>query len=142
MSKAQKNYTTLEKELLSIVETLLEYRTFLSGARIFAFTDHKNLVYSNSSQRALRWFSIIGEFGVTFIHRKGANNTGADALSRLPIVDADEPLSVQKAQEQFDQSYLFYPIQYQVNTHCPIRLNVLQAKQQADPYLQEQLIRR
>ena len=87
----------------------------------------------------MRWFSIVGEFGVVIIHRKGVHNVGADALSRLPIMDPEEPISILKAQERFETSYLFYPVQYRLSKTCPIRLEAIQESQLADPFLQNQL---
>ena len=139
LSSAQRNYTTLEKELLSIVESLLEYRSMLLGNTIVAFTDHHNLTFNNQSQRALRWRLVIEEFGVTFIHRAGASNHAADALSRLPILDPDVPLSLRRAQSRFEESYLFYPVQHRMNSVSPITFKNIESHQRNSQVLKNAL---
>ena len=90
LNPAQTRYTTTERELLSIVETLKEYRTILLGHEIEVFTDHKNLVYKHfNTERVMRWRLLIEEFGPELIYIKGANNIVADALSRMAMTEAD-----------------------------------------------------
>jgi hypothetical protein len=96
MNSAQKNYTTGEQELLSIVETLKEFRNILLGQRIIVHTDHKNIVYGNlSNDRIIRWRLLLEEFGPEYEHIAGKDNIIADALSRLELDDGSEDAKVE-----------------------------------------------
>ena len=92
LNKAQMNYTTTEKELLSIVECIREFRNILFGYPIEVYSDHKNLVHAatvSQSQRVMRWRMILEEFGPDIRHIKGEDNIVADAISRLPTANKD-----------------------------------------------------
>jgi transposase InsO family protein len=137
LSAAQRNYVTLEKELLSIVETLIEYRSILLGSPIVAFTDHRNLTFNtNQSQRALRWRLLMEEYNIHLVHRSGSSNHAADALSRLPLIEPEEPISVRQAQARFDDAYHFYPVQNRMQNPSPVSFPTLQRHQRADANLQ------
>ena len=84
LNKSQRNYTTTERELLAIVETLKEFQNILLGHDIKVHTDHKNLTYKNfNTTRVMRWRLILEEFGPQFQYIKGSKNVVADAISRL-----------------------------------------------------------
>ena len=84
LNSAQKRYTTGEQELLSIVETLKEFRNILLGQKIVVHTDHKNIVFGKlSNDRIARWRLLLEEYGPTYVHIKGSDNVVADALSRM-----------------------------------------------------------
>ena len=93
LNSAQRNYTVGEKEILSVVETLKEYRTMLYGCpNISVYTDHKNNTFQHlQTQRVLRWRLFLEDYGVKFEYIKGESNSLADALSRLPYDERQNP---------------------------------------------------
>ena len=90
LNPAQVNYTTTERELLSIVETLKEFRNILLGQQIKVYTDHQNLTYKTfNTERVMRWRLILEEFSPELVYIKGSKNVVADALSRLELEEVE-----------------------------------------------------
>jgi transposase InsO family protein len=90
LNPAQTRYTTGERELLAVVETLKEFKNILFGQKIHVHTDHLNITRNNINiERILRWRLIIEEFNPEFIYIKGEQNTVADALSRLDTINEE-----------------------------------------------------
>jgi RNase H-like domain found in reverse transcriptase len=87
LTSAQRNYTVGEKELLSVVETLKEFRTMLYGCPdIHVYTGHKNNMFACfQTQRVLRRRLCLDDYNVNLHYIKGNSNSLADALSRLPF---------------------------------------------------------
>ena len=91
LNSAQRNYTTGEQELLSIVETLKEFRSLLWGQDVIVHTDHKNILYGQlTNERITRWRLMLEEYHPTFVHIKGSENVVADALSRLDFKSEEQ----------------------------------------------------
>jgi hypothetical protein len=95
MNSAQQNCTVTEKELLSIVATLKEFRNIPLGQQMTASADHKNLTHKNfNAERVMRWRLVLEEFGPDLQHIKGERNVVANALSRLEIDDEQEIFNI------------------------------------------------
>jgi hypothetical protein len=74
--------------LLSIVETLKEFRTILLGQQLIVLANHVNFNYKQfNSDRIMRWRLHIEEYGPDLCYIKGTKNVAAHALSRLGILN-------------------------------------------------------
>ena len=65
VTAAQQQYTVIERELLSTVETLNEFRTILLGQILMIHTDHKNhMCKIFNTSIVLRCRLIFEEYGI------------------------------------------------------------------------------
>ena len=86
LTETQTRYSVTELELLSIVETLKEFKGMLWGQNITVYMDHKNLIRDAlglCSDRVYRWRLLLEEYGTKFVYIEGIYNTVADAISHL-----------------------------------------------------------
>ena len=85
---AERNYSTVEKELLAVVEGVKKYYFYLYGDEFVLETDHLPLASlktsKNANARLMRWALYLQQFAFSVRYIKGKTNIGADFLSRLP----------------------------------------------------------
>ncbi|MES9950010.1 MAG: RNase H-like domain-containing protein [Candidatus Thiodiazotropha sp.] len=87
-NKHQRNYSTIEKECLSLILALQHFEVYLtSTSPIVVFSDHNPLTFihkmKNKNQRLLRWSLLLQEYNLEIRHVRGRDNVIPDALSRL-----------------------------------------------------------
>ena len=109
LTDAQTRYTTTERELLAIVETLKEYHNILLGHEINVYTDHKNLTCKNiTTERVMRWRLLLEEYGPNIHYIQGSKNIVADALSRLNINPKNTEQHPEQSAEETQAFELYY----------------------------------
>lgn len=83
------NYSTIEKELLSIVWSCKMFRPYLFGRKFLIYTDHRPLVWlfnlKEPNSKLIRWRLKLEEYNYEIIYKKGKQNINADALSRIKL---------------------------------------------------------
>lgn len=88
LTKAEQNYSVIQRECLAIVFALKQFRHYLLGRSFILFTDHAPLQWlANQKMEGLiaRWVLATQEYDFTVLYRKGKENVNADALSRRQL---------------------------------------------------------
>ena len=101
LTKAEKAYFQIEKEALSCIFCINRLHTYLYGHRFTLITNHKPLLSLFKEQKAIshqasgriqRWALVLAGYEYTISFRPTESHSNADALSRLPLQHADEPV--------------------------------------------------
>jgi len=89
LNTAEKNYSTIEKELLAIVYCTNYFRPYIYGRKFSLVTDHKPLTWLHSvkdpTSKLVRWRLKLAEYEYDVTYKAGKTNVNADALSRNPV---------------------------------------------------------
>ena len=98
-SKAERNYSQIEKEALSIVYAIKKFHQYLFGRHFYLYTDHKPLLGLFSEDKAIpnmavarmqRWALLLSAYDYTLKYKAGRENSNADFFSRYPSEDENE----------------------------------------------------
>ncbi|XP_037505881.1 uncharacterized protein K02A2.6-like [Rhipicephalus sanguineus] len=94
LSKAEQNYSQLDKEALALVFGVDRFHQYLWGIPFEAHTDHKPLlellgankpVPVQASPRVVRWALKLSAYNYKLVYKPGKELGHADAPSRLPL---------------------------------------------------------
>ncbi len=133
LNPAQTRYTTTERELLSIMEMLKEYRTILLGHEIKVFTDRKNLVYKHfNTERVMRWRLLLEEYGPKLTYIKGPHNIVADAFSRMELTEEEFSAEAFAADNDAGDFPENFPLSYRELAYEQAENKELQSKLQSN----------
>jgi hypothetical protein len=88
LNSAERNYSTIEKELTAMVWACKNFRPYVLGRNFTIVTDHKPLTWmfnaKDPSSRLLRGRLLLEEYDYNIEYKAGKRNVNADALSRNP----------------------------------------------------------
>jgi len=97
LSKAEQNYSNIERESLAFVWSILRLKLFLLGRPFTVVTDHQPLIHifgkneipDGSSARIAKWATLLLPYDFKVTYSPGALIPHADAMSRLPIQNTE-----------------------------------------------------
>eukprot|EP00731_Ephydatia_muelleri_P037796 Em0565g3a len=91
LQKAERNYSTTEREALAVVASLKEFYPYVYGFPCKLITDHNPLTslkgIKDVGGRLTRWLLFLQQFKLDFQYKPGRLHTNADTLSRIPSRD-------------------------------------------------------
>ena len=88
-NNAQSKYSTYDRELMAISESVKHFYYFLEGRSFQICTDHKPIIFSQTKNHdvapahRIRRTTFLSEYNITYSYLPGRDNAVADALSRI-----------------------------------------------------------
>ena len=87
-SKAEREYSAMRRELLTVVLFVKYFKHHLLGRHFVVRTDHAAIQWLCETPEPVgqqaRWIGFLGKFDFDVVHRPGRQHVNADALSRIP----------------------------------------------------------
>ena len=145
MTKAERNYSQIEKEALSIIYGVQKFRYYLLGRSFILRTDHRPLFTifdatklstpTRTSCRLARWGLQLSLYKYNIEYCRSSNQGNADALSRLPV--GSDQVFDKARQQEVEAEQVVASIESQITQKGPIVFDQLQKYTKKNSILQE-----
>lgn len=149
LNVAERNYSNIEREALSVIFGCDRFRKYLlGGAKFIIRNDQQPLrklfahdagVPTTCSARLQRWALKLSQFNYKFEYSKGISNVNSDCLSRLPLPDTvqnsepyelvftvktlDKLIISSEIQKQTDLDGDLVKLKHYIKYGCPIKID-------------------
>lgn len=125
LNQSEINYSTTEKECLSIIWSVKHFRHYLFGQKFKIVTDHQPLTYlfncKDPSSRLVRWRLKLEEYNYEIIYKPGRVNSNVDALSRNPVMFIHrQPCNLMSVEEDTYEDFIKFHYRNQILYEYPI----------------------
>lgn len=100
LTKPQLNYSTFDRELEAIAQSIKHFDYWLDGRRFLTYSDHKPLSHAldrnstRSSKRQAERLTYISQFDTEIVHIPGTDNSVGDALSRICTINSSPAIDL------------------------------------------------
>ncbi len=136
LTAAERNYSQIEKEALSIIYGVKKFYQYLAGRSFELNTDHRPLlaifnptegIPVATANRSQRWAIYLMGYNYNIRFKPTQSHANADALSRLPVGPDESFIDEDAIQINF--------IQNQLPEQWPLKANEIVTATTADPIL-------
>ena len=136
LSNAERNYSNLEREALSLVFGVKKFYQYIYGRHFSLVTDHKPLESLFNEKKATppmaaariqRWALTLAAYNYSIEYKPGPEHANADALSRLPL-PVSPPTTPLPAETVFAMELL---------NSTPVSVNEIRTGTRCDPILSQ-----
>ena len=119
LSEARQKWSTYQQELYVVFRALKTWEVYLLPKEFIVYTDHQSLKHFRNQKHVdrmlARWAAYLEKFNYLIVHKSGATNKVADALSRraclltsfeVELLDMDQMKELYENDDDFGQVWL------------------------------------